>query len=63
MDMAFAEVAYALETNEISQVIETASGYEIIQLIEKREVEEYASLDDQKEDIKRNINCTKGVYY
>lgn len=38
MDTAFAEAAYALEANEISQVIETASGYEIIQLIEKREV-------------------------
>ena len=51
MDTAFAETAYALGAGEVSQVIETASGFEIIQLVEKREVEDYASLEDQKDDI------------
>ena len=51
MDPAFATAAYALEVNGVSEPIETASGYEIIQLVEKQEVEDYASLEDQKEDI------------
>ena len=50
-ETAFNDAAYALEVNEVSQPVATASGYEIIQLIEKREVADYASLEDQKEEI------------
>lgn len=59
MDTAFAEAAYALEVNEVSQVIETTLGYEIIQLVEKREVEDYASLEEQKEDIEATVLAQK----
>jgi foldase protein PrsA len=51
MDPAFANAAYALEVNAVSEPVETASGFEIIQLVEKQEIEDYASLEDQKEDI------------
>lgn len=59
MDPAFAEAAYALEVNGVSEVVETMSGYEIIQLVEKREVADYASLDEQKDDIIAAIKTQK----
>ncbi|WP_274309038.1 peptidylprolyl isomerase [Solibacillus daqui] len=51
MDTAFAQAAYALEAGEVSKVIETASGYEIIQLVEKREVADYKALEDQRDEV------------
>ena len=59
MDPAFATAAYALEVNGVSEPVETASGYEIIQLVEKQEVEDYASLEDQKEDITATVKEQK----
>ena len=51
MTGAFNDVAYALEIDEISEPVASDDGYYIIQLIDKKEVEEYASLEDQKEQI------------
>ncbi len=58
-DTAFNDAAYALEVNEVSKPVKTASGYEIIQLIEKQEVADYASLEDQKEDITAAVKKQK----
>lgn len=59
MDSAFMDAAYALEVNEVSKPVQTDSGYEIIQLLDKREVEDYGSLEDQKEDITTAIKAQK----
>lgn len=55
MEATFADAAYALEPGEVSEPVESASGYEIIQLVEKREVEDYASLKEQKEEITKTL--------
>lgn len=59
MDTAFAKAAYALEVNGVSEPVETASGYEIIQLVEKQEVKDYKSLKEQKDDIKAAVKEQK----
>lgn len=59
MDAAFAKAAYALEVNGVSEPVETASGYEIIQLVEKQEVKDYKSLKEQKDDIKAAVKEQK----
>ena len=51
MTGAFNDVAYALEIDEISEPVASDDVYYIIQLIDKKEVEEYSSLEDQKEQI------------
>ena len=55
MEATFADAAYALEPGELSEPVESASGYQIIQLVEKREVEDYSSLEDQKEEIMKTL--------
>ena len=59
MDTAFATAAYALEVNGVSEPVKTASGYEIIQLLEKQEVKDYKSMKEQKEDIKAAVKERK----
>ncbi|MER2126745.1 peptidylprolyl isomerase [Solibacillus sp.] len=59
MDTAFANAAYALEAGEVSEIVETVSGFEIIKLVEKREVADYSSLEDQKDAIKMAITEQK----
>lgn len=48
---AFNDAAYALEEGEMSEAIATDYGYHIIELIEKREVENYGTLDEEKQSI------------
>lgn len=55
MEATFADAAYALEPGEVSEPLESTAGYEIIQLVEKLEVEDYASLEDQKEEITKTL--------
>lgn len=59
MDATFAEAAYQLEVNEVSSIVETSSGFEIIQLLEKREVADYASLEEQKDAIIETLKAQK----
>lgn len=55
METTFADTAYALETGEVSEPVESTLGYEIIQLVDEREVKDYASLEEQKEEIKKKL--------
>ena len=61
MVQEFNDTAYGLEVNEVSEPVQTQHGFHIIQLLEKREVADYASLEDQKEDIENKIKAQKAA--
>ena len=56
----FNDAAYALELNKISEPVQTDYGYHIIQVTDKRDVEDYGTLEDKKEEIRNTIASTKG---
>ena len=56
----FTEAAYALELNEISEPVQSQYGFHIIQVTEKREVENYGTLEEEKEAIKETLATTNG---
>ena len=56
----FNDAAYALELNKISEPVQTDYGYHIIQVTDKRDVKDYGSLEDKKEEIRKTIASTKG---
>lgn len=58
----FNDAAYDLEKDEISDAVQSVHGYHIIQLTDKREVEDYGSLEDQKDEIKQTIATQKGDF-
>ena len=57
---AFNDAAYALKIDEISEPVQSDFGYHIIQVLDKREVKDYGSLEDKKEEIREAIAATKG---
>lgn len=57
---AFNDAAYALEIDAISEPVQSDFGYHIIQVLDKREVKDYGSLEDKKEEIREAIATTKG---
>ncbi|MCP1145869.1 peptidylprolyl isomerase [Lysinibacillus endophyticus] len=60
MVQEFNDAAYALELNEISEPVQTEFGYHIIQVTDKREVKDYGTLEEKKDEIKETIASTKG---
>ena len=56
----FNDAAYALEINKISEPVKTDYGYHIIQVTDKRDVKDYGTLEDKKEEIRKSIASTKG---
>ncbi|AWE08678.1 foldase [Lysinibacillus sp. 2017] len=56
----FNDAAYALEKNEISEPVKTDYGYHIIQVLDTRDVKDYGTLEDKKEEITEAIKATKG---
>ena len=56
---AFNDAAYALELNTISEPVQSDYGFHIIEITDKREVEDFGSLEDEKESIKETIMDTK----
>lgn len=56
----FNDAAYALKIDEISEPVKSEFGYHIIQVLDKREVKDYGSLEDKKEEIREAIAATKG---
>lgn len=56
----FNDAAYELEKNEVSGLVKTSVGYHIIQLLDKREVENFGTLEEKKEDIRKAIQEQKG---
>ena len=57
---AFNDAAYALKIDEISEPVQSDFGYHIIQVLDKREIKDYGSLEDKKEEIREAIAATKG---
>lgn len=55
----FEDAAYALEVDEISEPVQSQHGFHIIQVTEKRQVEDQASLEDQKEQIRTDLAMAK----
>jgi foldase protein PrsA len=56
----FNDAAYALEINKVSEPVQTDYGYHIIQVTDKRDVADYGTLEDKKEEIRESIAATKG---
>lgn len=56
----FNDAAYALEIDEISEPVKSEFGYHIIQVTEKRDIKDYGTLEEKKEEIREAIATTKG---
>jgi len=56
----FNDAAYALELNKVSEPVKTEFGYHIIEITDKREVKDYGTLEEKKDEIKETIAATKG---
>lgn len=56
----FNDAAYALKVNEISEPVKTQFGYHIIQVTDKREVKDYGTFEEKKDEIRDAIAATKG---
>ncbi|RHW36609.1 foldase [Lysinibacillus yapensis] len=56
----FNDAAYALEIDEISEPVQSEFGYHIIQVTDKREVKDYGTLEEKKDEIRETIAATKG---
>ncbi|ANU12476.1 Foldase protein PrsA precursor [Planococcus halocryophilus Or1] len=55
----FEEAAYGLEVDEISEPIASEFGFHIIQVLEKRQIEDQPALEDQKEELRTEIALSK----
>ena len=51
----FNDAAYALELNEISKPVKSDFGYHIIQITEKRAIEDFGTLEEKKDAIKETL--------
>ncbi len=51
----FNDAAYALEVNTISEPVKSDFGYHIIEVLEKRAVEGYGTLEEKKEEISETL--------
>ena len=51
----FNDAAYALEVNEISKPVKSSYGYHIIQITDKREIEDFGTLEEKKDAIKETL--------
>ena len=61
MVQPFTDAAYALEKNEISEPVQSDYGYHIIQLLDKKEVEDYGTLKEEKDSIVKAIKAEKAA--
>ena len=55
----FEEVAYGLEVDEISEPVASEFGFHIIQVLDKRQVEDQPAFEDQKEEIRSELAISK----
>lgn len=56
----FNDAAYALEVNEISKPVQSQFGYHIIQITDKRDIEDFGTLEENKDSIKETLIVKKG---
>lgn len=57
----FNDAAYALELKTVSEPVQSEFGYHIIEVLEKRPVEGYGTLEEKKEEIREAIKTTKAA--
>lgn len=55
----FSDAAYTLELNTVSEPVKSDFGYHIIEVKEKREVEDYGTLEEKKEEISEQLKTQK----
>lgn len=55
----FNDAAYALEPKTISEPVKSSHGYHIIEVLEKRDVKDYGTLEEKKEEITETIRNKK----
>ena len=56
---AFNDAAYALELNTISEPVQSDYGFHIIEITDKREVEGFGTLEEEKKSIKEKLKEQK----
>ena len=56
----FNDAAFALEVNEISKPVQSQFGYHIIQITDKRDIEDFGTLEENKDSIKETLIVKKG---
>lgn len=61
MVQEFNDAAYALEVGEVSEPVQSQHGYHIIKLTNKRAVEGFGTLEEEKEAIAENIKTQKAA--
>ena len=52
---SFNDAAYALEAGEVSAPVASDYGYHVIELLEKREVEDYGTFEEEKEAVQQAV--------
>lgn len=57
---AFNDAAYALEIDKISAPVQSDFGFHVIQVKDKRDVKDYGTLEEKKEEIRKAVATTKG---
>ena len=55
----FEEAAYALELNTVSEPVQSDYGFHIIEVTDKRDVADYGTLEEKKEEIKQIVIAEK----
>ncbi|WPK13877.1 peptidylprolyl isomerase [Lysinibacillus louembei] len=51
----FNDAAYALELNTLSEPVQSQFGYHVIEVTEKRPVEDYGTLEEKKDEIREQL--------
>ncbi|KYG90702.1 foldase [[Bacillus] sp. KCTC 13219] len=51
----FNDAAYALELNTISEPVKSQFGYHVIEVTEKRDVEDYGTFEEKKDEIREEL--------
>lgn len=58
----FNDAAYALKLNTLSEPVKSEFGYHIIEVTDKRDIKDYGTLEEKKDEIKETIAAKKGSF-
>lgn len=57
----FNDAAYALELNTLSEPVQSQFGYHVIEVTDKRDLKDYGTLEEKKDEIKKTLAAKKGT--